>query len=155
MTRRDADLRALVSYNIKRANSATRGGVERVLSAHGLRRTTYSALSVICGSAGLSQAELAETLAIERPNMTQIVEELLRAGLVDRSRAKADRRAYALTCTVQGAERLGAASADLRAHDAALVARLTGRERDALVKALQQVETASEEVWRDDPVSAP
>lgn len=136
----DHDLRALVTYSIKRADAAARAGVVQVLARHGLRRTTFSTLSVIGGTPGLNQAELAQTLAIERPNMTQIVDELLRAGLVERARAKADRRAYALTCSPAGEVRLAEATAALRAHDAMLAAGLSAAEKNLLIKALARIE---------------
>lgn len=148
MTRRDATLRALVGYNLKRANSAVTGGVERVLARHGLRRTTYSALSVVADNPMLSQADLAETLAIEPPNMTQIIDELLRAGLIERSRAKTDRRAYALSCTAEGVRLLAEASGDLTAHDRALVDGLSPDECAALIAALQGIEVAGARLIR-------
>ncbi len=46
---RDAELRGLVGYGVKRANSAIMGDVERVLGRFGLRRTTFSAMpSISC-----------------------------------------------------------------------------------------------------------
>lgn len=155
MTRRDASLRDLASYNIKRANSVLRGGVERVLARHGLRRTTYSALSVVADHPRLSQAELADTLDIERPNLTQIVDELLRAGHIERSRAEGDRRAYALSCTPRGRARLEAASADLSAHDRALTAGLTAEQRAALIGALQRIEASGAALNMEDAREIP
>lgn len=144
---RDADLRALVGYNVKRANSAMMGDVERLLGRYGLRRTTFSALSVIAGNAGIRQSDLAEVLAIERPNLVQIVDELQRSALIERARDAADRRAYLLTATAGGIARVAEAGKALRAYDARLTKGLSAAERAALIKALRRVEQNGAEAW--------
>ena len=149
---RDAELRALVGYNVKRANSAMKSGVERVLGRFGLRRTTFSALSVIAGNAGIRQSELAQILAIERPNLVQILDELQRSGWLERARDTVDRRVYLLTATPAGSDRVARAGAALRAFDESLTTGLTAHERKALMAALRHVEEncagpAADEAW--------
>ena len=143
---RDAKLRTLVGYGVKRANSAIMGDVERVLGRFGLRRTTFSALSVISGNAGIRQSDLAEVLAIERPNLVQIVDELLRSGLVERARDAADRRAYLLTAMAQGEALLAEAGGALHAYDARLTKGMSAAERAALISALRRVEETASEI---------
>lgn len=144
---RDAELRALVGYGVKRANSAMMGDVERLLGRFGLRRTTFSALSVIAGNAGIRQSEVAEVLAIERPNLVAILDELQRPGLIERVRDAADRRAYLLTATADGLARVTEAGGALRAYDARLTAGMSAAERAALIAALRRVEGNSAEAW--------
>lgn len=149
MTERDADLRALVSYNVKRANSALMGDVERVLGRFGLRRTTFSALSVIAANGGIRQSDVAEALAIERPNLVQILDEVQRTGWIERVRDGADKRVYLLNATPAGRARLAKADAALRAHDARLTAGMDARERAALIAALRRVEEAGAAINQD------
>lgn len=144
---RDAELRALVGYGVKRANSAMMGDVERLLGRFGLRRTTFSALSVIAGNAGIRQSEVAEVLAIERPNLVAILDELQRPGLIERVRDVADRRAYLLTATADGLARVTEAGGALRTYDARLTAGMSAAERAALIAALRRVEDNSAEAW--------
>lgn len=146
---RDADLRTLVGYGIKRANSAIMGDVERVLGRYGLRRTTFSALSVICANAGIKQSELSQVLAIERPNLVAILEELQRSMLITRERDTSDRRVYLLTATESGHARGAQAGEALRAYDARLTRGMTGPERDALIAALRRVEENGAEAVED------
>lgn len=143
----DAALRSLVGYNVKRANSAIMGDVERVLGRFGLRRTTFSALSVVSDNPGLRQSELAEVLAIERPNLVQIVEELLRPGWIVRERDAADRRAYRLSASAEGTHRLTQAGTALSAYDARLTKGMDAAERAALISALRKVEANGAEAW--------
>lgn len=144
---KDAELRALVGYGVKRANSAMMGDVERLLGRFGLRRTTFSALSVIAGNPGIRQSEVAEVLAIERPNLVAILDELQRPALIERVRDEADRRAYLLTATRDGLARVAEAGEALRAYDARLTNGMTAAERAALIAALRRVERNSEEAW--------
>lgn len=144
---KDAELRALVGYGVKRANSAMMGDVERLLGRFGLRRTTFSALSVIAGNPGIRQSEVAEVLAIERPNLVAILDELQRPALIERVRDAADRRAYLLTATRDGLARGAEAGEALRAYDAQLTSGMTAAERAALIATLRRVERNSEEAW--------
>ncbi|GAB5448454.1 MarR family winged helix-turn-helix transcriptional regulator [Gymnodinialimonas sp.] len=147
MTERDAELRALVGYGVKRANSAVMGEVERLLGRFGLRRTTFSALSVIAGNAGIRQSELADVLAIERPNLVQILDELQRAGWIERARDGADRRVYLLTATEAGLARVAQAGEVLRAYDARLTEGFSAAERAAFIAALRRVEENGAVAW--------
>ncbi len=137
---RDTDLRALVSYGIKRANAAIMGDVERLLGRFGLRRTTFSALSVIAGNARIRQSEVAVALAIEPPNLVQVLDELQRSALIVRARDETDRRAYLLSVTESGAALLAQADTALQAYDARLTRNMSAEERRALIAALRQVE---------------
>lgn len=144
---RDGELRALVGYGVKRANSAIMGDVERLLGRFGLRRVTFSALSVVAGNAGIRQSELAEVLAIERPNLVAILEELTRSALVARARDGADRRAYLLTATEAGAALLARAGEALSAYDARLTEGMSASERAALIAALRRMEENAAGAW--------
>ena len=149
---KDAELRKLVGYSVKRANSALMGSVERLLGCHGLRRTTFSALSVIAGSPGLRQVDIADVLAIERPNLVQILDELQRSGLIERVRHSTDRRAYMLNITDAGRTRLAEANAALMAYDRNLTKGLSASERAALIAALRRVEDNGAEAWEGQDV---
>lgn len=143
----DTDLRGLVGYNVKRANSSLLVGVGKVLKPFGLRRTTYSALSVITQNPGIKQSDLAEVLAIERPNLVQILDELQKPGLIERARDANDRRAYRLSATTAGVEKIAAAGKELRAFDEQLTKDMSAKERAALIAALRLVEDNGAEAW--------
>ncbi|MBF9035716.1 MarR family transcriptional regulator [Rhodobacterales bacterium HKCCE2091] len=102
MNHEEVILRRIVGYNLKRANSAVLATLQQVLGPLGLRRVTFSALAVIRSHPGLRQSDLAEILAIDRPNMVLIVHELEAAGFITRTRSQEDRRAYELRATPKG-----------------------------------------------------
>ena len=140
----DSGLRAFAGYAMKRAFNAIRADVTATLAPFGLRMVTFSALSVIAENPGLRQGQLADALAIERPNLVAIVNELMRAGLVARSRSADDRRAYALTTTAEGRARLGEAAEAVRRHDARMTSGLTDGDRARLIAMLNSIERSGE-----------
>lgn len=154
MDRLDATLRDLTGYRLRRAASEVMAQVTAVLAPFGLRRTTFSALSVIADNPGLRQSQLAAALAIERPNLVQIIDELERAGLVVRERAEGDRRAYALRATKAGAALYRSALTELRVSDAAMTRGLSAAQKTALRTALQTIEDNAKK-GEDDGLAIP
>ncbi|MEX3016785.1 MarR family winged helix-turn-helix transcriptional regulator [Gymnodinialimonas hymeniacidonis] len=139
---RDADLRRLVGYNIQRASSAVMGAVNRVLKPFGLRRASYSVLSVVVETPGLRQADVSEVLAIERPNLVQIIDGLEKAGWITRRRVEGDRRAYELHPTLAGRAHYTEARGALQVFDGKLTAQLDEAAVWALIDGLNAVEAA-------------
>jgi DNA-binding MarR family transcriptional regulator len=136
----DDSLRAFSGYTMKRAFNAIQADVNATLQPYGLRMVTFSALVVIADNPGLNQSRLAEVLSIERPNLVLIIDELDRAELITRDRAKADRRAYELRATLKGRRVCDRARAAVAAHDARMTAGLSEAERGALIAALRRIE---------------
>ena len=136
----DATLRTLTGYCLRRANAAATSAIGEVFAAHGLRRTTFSALALVVDHPGLRQSQLAEALAIERPNLVQIVDQLEALGFVERRVAEDDRRAYALQPTDAGQRVLKAAMAAAHTADEAFTAGLTPAQVAALHAALAVIE---------------
>ncbi|MFK7874393.1 MAG: MarR family winged helix-turn-helix transcriptional regulator [Paracoccaceae bacterium] len=125
MTRADASLRAYTGYRLRRTTSIAMSRMQTVFAAYGLRRTTYSTLSIVIANPGLRQGQVAEALAIERPNFVQIVDELEKAGLILREKAKGDKRAYALQATSLGKQVFEKASVAARKCEDMLTTGLT------------------------------
>ena len=138
----DSALRRFTGYNLQRASSAVMGGVNRVLKPFGLRRASFSVLSVVVETPGLRQADVSEVLAIERPNLVQIIDELEHTGWISRRRAEGDRRAYELYPTDEGQAHFEAARRALAAFDRRLTAALDDAAIRALIEGLNAVEAA-------------
>lgn len=144
---RDATLRSFTGYSMKRAFHAIQADLKEVLEPFGLRMLTFSALVVIVDNPGLRQAELADALVIERPNMVLIVDQLVAAGLISRAPAEGDRRAYALRPTEEGCALYQRATAAVRAHDDRMTKNLDEEKRQLLVSALGLIEAVQ---WEED-----
>lgn len=146
----DATLRGLTGYRIQRAAIRAMARVNATLAPLGLRRSTFSALVVVSDTPGLRQTQLAEVLAIERPNLVQIIDDLEAAGLMVRERAEGDRRAYALLPTEAGRAVYARALACLQKAEAALTRGLSPAETQALHRALQIIEDNAGEETGDE-----
>lgn len=136
----DATLRGFSGYGMKRAFNAIQSDVNAALAPFDLRMVTFSALVMIVDNPGLRQSQLAEVLAIERPNLVLIIDELERRDLITRERAPDDRRAHALMVTLAGRRLHDKALAAVRAHEARMTAGLTDAERAMLIHALRRIE---------------
>ena len=136
----DDALRLFVGYQMKRAFNVMKADLARVLEPSGLRMTTYSALVLIDSNPRIRQSELAQMLAMERPNMVLVLDDLEQGGWITRERVETDRRAYALMATLAG-KRLCAKlkAANLKAEESRLQ-HLTSDERRSLTLALAGLE---------------
>lgn len=147
----DAEMRNLMTYQLRRASSEVLLSVSRLLEPFGLRRTTLSALSVISQNPGVSPSQLAQALSMERPNIVQIITQLETAEFILRKRAVDDGRAYSLFATAHGAEQCKRALGELDRFDARLRDGLSKTELTVLKKALERIEqSAKEGEFQDD-----
>lgn len=138
----DAPLRQFIGYHMKRAMAVLQADLNRALKPHGLRMVTYSALAMIVKNAGLRQAQLADALAIERPNLVVILDELETAGLITRDKVPTDRRAYALNPTLRGRTLCEAATAANLADERRLLAGLDEEKRALVIEVMNLIERA-------------
>lgn len=79
----------------------------------GLSGSQLWALSVVAGAPGIRVKDLARAMAIQQSTASNLVEQLVRAGLVSRSRAKPDQRTVQLHTTEAGAAVVGQAPSPL------------------------------------------
>lgn len=150
MRKVDTSLRELTSYRLRRASMVVESEFNQIFADFGLRRTTFSVLSLIVDNPGLRQSDLAAALSIERPNIVQIIDELEAAKLAERHPAPNDRRAYALQPTAAGQRLFKQAMASARARDAVLTRDLTPEQLDLLLQALKTIETNTKTVEARD-----
>ena len=111
----------------------------RTLAAFDIRPAQFSVLVVIEANPGLSQADLAETLGIERARLVRLLDGLEKRGLTRRQPSPIDRRSHALFLTEAGEAALKRIKALAAEHEAHLAKRLGAGKRDALLEALRDV----------------
>jgi DNA-binding MarR family transcriptional regulator len=109
---------------------------EERLAAHGLSSRSYFVLSGIDQQAPPSQQELARLLSIDPTTIVAMVDELERAGFVNRVRSSADRRRNELILTGEGAAALAKANRIADDSEAEFFAPLTATQRAELHDAL-------------------
>ena len=97
---------ASTEYLVAQASNRVRRLGDGMVAELGLRMRHYGPLSAIERLGPCPQHQLARHLAITEPAAAEIVDELVRAGLVERGQDPDDRRRYALELTDLGRERV-------------------------------------------------
>jgi DNA-binding MarR family transcriptional regulator len=137
--RRNIDLDILTShlgYALRRAQVWVFQDFIRTLAVIDIRPAQYSVLVVIGANPGLSQAELADRLGIERARLVHMLDHLQKRGLTERLPSPTDRRTHALQLTKDGQKLLKRAKALAARHEARLTEKLGAGAREQMLELL-------------------
>lgn len=138
----DETLRQFVGYNIKRTFNVLHSDLVLTLQPYQLRMVTYTALVLIMDNPGLRQSQLADALAVERPNLVVIIDELERRELITRTPVMSDRRANALQVTLAGRRLCDKATIALQQHEQGFLESVDPQAAQTMLQALKLIETA-------------
>lgn len=141
MERADAPrrLRGLPSWLLSQAALRGQRVVSEQLAADGLRRYHFTVLVALEEDGPASQAALGRRLGIDRSDMVAVINELEGRGFLERTRDEHDRRRNVIALTAAGRKALARLDARITAAQEALVAPLSAREREELVRLLTRV----------------
>jgi DNA-binding MarR family transcriptional regulator len=92
----------------------------------------YEVLATAAKNCPPNQLRLAQQLGIDKTVMTYLIDDLERAGLVERRPDPTDRRARQITVTPAGRERLTGLERTLADAEASVLATLSAAERETL-----------------------
>jgi DNA-binding MarR family transcriptional regulator len=109
----------------------------RTLASIDLRPAQYSVLAVIGANRGLSQADVAQLLGIERARLVRLLDRLEKRDLTQRLASPVDRRSHALQLTPAGQALLKRAKALAAVHEANLVQRIGDANHARMMEALR------------------
>jgi DNA-binding MarR family transcriptional regulator len=130
-------LEAYLGPLLGRAHEAHRRITSEALAPLGLSPKGFGALVILSREAPLSQQRLAERQGVDRTTMVAVVDELERAGAVERRRDGRDRRAYALHITAAGRAALESARGAVAEAEDRVLAPLAPADRERLKAALR------------------
>jgi DNA-binding MarR family transcriptional regulator len=111
----------------------------------------YQVLAAAAQDLPGSQLALAQQLGIDRTVMTYLLDDLERAGLVERRPDPADRRARRVTATEKGRAKAETLERQLRLAEEHVLAPLAAADREMFRGLLQRLATAAD---RQDPVGS-
>ncbi len=135
----DATLRRLLGYRIRRASNVIQADLATTLAEFNLRMITYTALVLVVDNPGLRQSQLANAIDIEQPNLVVVVNELERSGLIERTQARTDRRAYALQATAAGRTLCEKAINAVVKHEERMLKALDSETRRTVAEAMEAI----------------
>ena len=131
-----------------RAHAAVVPLLDRSLAPSGLPLSWYDVLLELNSAPGrrLTMGQLGERAVLSRSRVSRVVDELCRAGLLEREANQADRRSAYAAITPAGRQRLRAAApVYLDAIDQQFARHLSGAERRAIARGLGKVLDAEEQ----------
>jgi DNA-binding MarR family transcriptional regulator len=135
-----SQLTALVGFCVRIAQLQVFEQFHRELwRRYRLHPGAYSALVAIKANPGVRPGALASALAVQRPNMTKLLDALERDGWLERHRLKGDGRSVSLFLTADGERKITRIADETMVMDAHATACLTGQERRQLVALLDKV----------------
>jgi DNA-binding MarR family transcriptional regulator len=111
----------------------------RRLAAIDMSPAQFSVLVVISANRGLSQAQVAETLGIERAGLARLLHGLESRNLVQRLLSSTDGRRHVLKLTREGQKLLTRAKTLAAQHEAALKRKFGSTRYQFLLAALREV----------------
>jgi len=122
-----------------RAHEAHRALTADALAPFGLTPKAFGALAILDAEGPLSQLALARRQGIDRTTMVAVIDELERAGAVERRRDVRDRRRYALHVTPTGRALLPRAAAAAAEAEERFLEPLPVADRARLKAALREL----------------
>jgi len=99
----------------------------------------YVVLVTVAQDDGASQQDIIDNTGIDRSTVSQIMQTMIRKGLLKRKRTKEDARAYAITVTEQGRDILKSSEAIVEGVNEALVAALPATRAKTFIDNLRSI----------------
>jgi DNA-binding MarR family transcriptional regulator len=135
---RIGDLNERLGYFVRRLQVWVFQDFIRRMAAIDISPAQFSVLVVISANPGLSQMELATTLAIERARLVRLLHRLEQRGLMQRLPSTADGRRHALRVTRDGQKILAHAKTLAAQHETALKLKLGPERHRVLIETLRE-----------------
>ena len=117
-------------------------------AGYGLTPVQYAALAAISVKSGIDQITLAGLIAYDRTTITGVIDRLVQKGLVVRQESSRDRRSRELKITDAGRRTLRGIAPAVEAAQRIMLRGLSDKEAKELVRLLQKVIAAGNELSR-------
>jgi DNA-binding MarR family transcriptional regulator len=111
-------------------------GILTVLADHKITTTEFVALVVVAENPGVSQADLAEMLDVERPRIVPLLNKLEKLGLAKRTVLAGDGRVKQINLTKSGHHLMRILQKRVQEYQKKLMARLDPAEAKTIISSL-------------------
>src|SRR3954451_2462617 len=128
-----------VGYLLSKAHLRVHNRANEALEPLDLTVKHYGLLTLLVHEGPVSQGRLGEVMKIDRTTMVALIDDLERAGHVDRTRNPEDRRAYALAATASGKRLQRRAATLMKQVYAETLSPLSAAERSELQRMLRAI----------------
>src|ERR1700690_4469890 len=128
-----------VDFNLRMAQESAFQAFSRRSQEIGESPGRFATLTLIARNPGISQTELSHASGRDKSSLTPVVEDLVRRGLVERKRVRADRRTYRLNVTSAGKKTLTQLTRCARRHERVLDGIIGQRDRRRFIQILKKI----------------
>ena len=132
-------LETWVGFNLRMAQEHAFAAFSRRSQEIGESPGRFATLTLIARNPGISQTGLSHANGRDKSSLTPVVEELVRRGLVERKRMRADRRTYRLNVTPAGKRTLVLLTRCARRHERELDRIIGARDRKSFLQILKKI----------------
>ena len=142
--------------NLLRTTTVLYAQFEALLKQSGLSEPQYNVLRILrgVGGCGLPSSEVGARMITRVPDVTRLVDRLEAAGLVERCRIAEDRRVVQVKITAKGLAALADLDEPLVALNRKLLAHMTRKELDDLIRLLEKARHPPEDLGAPRPAAA-
>lgn len=137
-------LNELIGYRLRRAQLVFFNRFGDACADMGISPGLFGVLVIVSRNPGLTQTAIAQALGNDRSAMVAAVDKLESMNLVERRRAKSDRRSYALYLTDEGKGRYQLIEERVLEHERAFSDILNDGEKDKLISVLSRLTESSQ-----------
>jgi DNA-binding MarR family transcriptional regulator len=137
-------LEARIAYLLSKVGRQQSLRFAELLKPLGLRPKHFALMNIVDLADGPSQQQLGEALGLDPSGLISAIDELEGAGLLERRRARQDRRRHALYLTRAGEAKLAKAREASRRRGEELIAPLSQEEAESFHDLLKRVASAEE-----------
>jgi DNA-binding MarR family transcriptional regulator len=142
--RRGPPLEARIAYLLSKIGRRQSARFAELLKPLGLRPKHFALMNVVDLADGPSQQQLGAALGLDPSGLISAIDELEADGLLERRRARDDRRRHALYLTRAGRSKLAKAREASRKRGQELIAQLSDAEAQTFHDLLQRIASADE-----------
>jgi DNA-binding MarR family transcriptional regulator len=133
--------------SLQRTHGVVLGPVHRFLKSSGLSQPLYNILRILRGQGGeaLACSQIGERMVTREPDVTRLLDRLVRDGLVERRRSDEDRRVVLVSITRAGLDLLAGMDQTMVDLHKEILGHLTAGEIKELTRLLTKARQSSKE----------
>lgn len=128
-----------VGFNLRIAQEAALLAFTRRSCVFGERPGRFGTLTIISRNPGISQTDLSAAAGRDKSSITPVIEDLVKRGLVERSRTDSDRRTYRLNLTPAGKKMLAVMTRYASQHERKIDRIVGARDREKFIAILKRI----------------
>lgn len=128
----------LLGYNLRRAHQYSWRTYVGVIGEQKLRPGLFSLLVLAQANPGICQIDLGTHLGVDKASMVALLDQLERAGLIERRRSTRDRRRQGIFLTAAGGRELESLLRNVRQLERQMASRFTKAELEQFLGYLQR-----------------